>query len=91
MVRGYWIPVLDGDAQLVLRDDLNRSTPMPIEGYCWPLSAFPGETLEFKVSSPSSYQVTFLRLKAQPGGGLGVPMAPAESFPASAQTTAADW
>jgi hypothetical protein len=63
---------------------------MPIEGYCWPLSAAPGERIEFKVSSSSAYQVTYLRLKTS-GGGLGVPMTAPETFVASAQTTAPDW
>jgi hypothetical protein len=64
---------------------------MPIEGYCWPLSALPGETIEFMVSSPSAYQVTYSRLKAQPGGALGVAMPGGGSFPAKAQTTAENW
>jgi ABC-2 type transport system ATP-binding protein len=35
----------------------------PIEGYCWPLSAAPGETLSFKVASPSAYSVRFVRFE----------------------------
>ena len=38
----------------------------PIEGYCWPLSGSPGETIEFKVSSvlELDYDVAYLRLQA---------------------------
>ncbi len=51
--------------------------PLPtstLEGYCTPLSAAPGQTLEFKVSSSTAFQVTGLRLKRQPDGSVGIPM-----------------
>ncbi len=35
----------------------------PIEGYCWPLSAFPGESVAFHVSSPSDYQARIVRFQ----------------------------
>jgi N,N-dimethylformamidase beta subunit-like protein/tachylectin len=35
----------------------------PIEGYCWPLSAAPGQTISFKVASPSAYSIRFVRFQ----------------------------
>ena len=39
----------------------------PIEGYCWPISAAPGQTLSFKVASPSAYTVRFVRFERYSG------------------------
>jgi hypothetical protein len=55
-------------------------TAPPLEGYCWPLSAAARETIEFKVSSPSAFQVSYLRLKPQTSGDLDVAMAAPQSF-----------
>jgi hypothetical protein len=65
--------------------------PSSLEGYCWPLSAFPGETIEFKVSSPSPYEVSYIRLKSQPDGDVGVPMGGAVNLNSSVQTTNPNW
>jgi hypothetical protein len=66
--------------------------PTGLEGYCWPLSAAPGETIEFKISAPSSpFNVTYLRLKTQPDRSLGTPMGAPAAYGPAAQTTAADW
>jgi N,N-dimethylformamidase len=43
-------------------------------GYCVPLSAFPGATMKFKVSARHDYKVTYLRLKQQSDGAVGIPM-----------------
>src|SRR5262249_36596522 len=65
--------------------------PAGLEGYCWPLSAAPGQTIEFKVSSASPYRVTYLRLKTQPNGELGIPMGQALVFGPTIQTTSPNW
>jgi hypothetical protein len=65
--------------------------PSSLEGYCWPLSAFPGETIEFKVSSPSPYEVSYLRLKTQPNGDIGVPMSAAMNLDSDVQSTNPNW
>lgn len=62
-----------------------------LEGYCWPLSAFPGKTIEFKVSSPSQYQVTYVRLKTQPNGDVGISMGDPINFDALVQGTNPNW
>ncbi len=69
----------------------NGWAPVSIEGYCWPLSAGPGETIEFKVSSGSACIVTYLRLKTQANGDPGIPMGPPADVAASIQNTAANW
>lgn len=38
-----------------------KSTLRPIEGYCWPLSAAPGEAISFKTSGGDQSTVTFNR------------------------------
>jgi N,N-dimethylformamidase len=45
--------------------------PVTIEGYAYPLSAAPGGTVKFMVSSHAPFDVTYLRLKEQPNGDLG--------------------
>ena len=57
-----------GSGWLVLQSSIGN-----IEGYCTPASAAPGESIEFKISSDFSYQVTYLRLK-QSDGKVGIPM-----------------
>ena len=47
-----------------------------IEGYCTPLSAGPGETVDFRMSTGAdAFTVTYLRLKQQVDGSVGIPMA----------------
>ncbi|HEY6797558.1 MAG TPA: N,N-dimethylformamidase beta subunit family domain-containing protein [Kineosporiaceae bacterium] len=46
-----------------------------VQGYCVPMSAAPGRTVEVKASAATDYTVTVLRLKSQPDGSLGVPVA----------------
>jgi len=69
----------------------NGWLPVGMEGYCWPLSAFPGETVEFKVSSPAPYQVTYVRLKTQTNGDLGIAMGDPIGFDPAVQITAPNW
>jgi hypothetical protein len=64
---------------------------LSLEGYCWPLSAFPGETIEFNVSSPSPYQVSYVRLKTQPNGDPGVPVGASLNLDPNVQTTNPHW
>src|SRR6266849_1801449 len=45
-----------------------------IEGYCWPISAAPGEVMEFKVSGTGPIDVTFLRQKADASGVVSIPV-----------------
>ena len=49
---------------------------IPIEGYCWPLSATAGELISFFVSAilELPYTVTYLRLQQQPDGTYGAPL-----------------
>ncbi len=46
-----------------------------IEGYAVPLSVGPGDVIAFHVSSPDNYEVTYVRLKEQPDGTPGLPVA----------------
>jgi len=45
-----------------------------LAGYCVPLCVAPGETIQFKTSAGSDYEVRYLRLKLQSDGTVGVPM-----------------
>ena len=46
-----------------------------IEGYCTPISAAPGESIDFRMSTGAdAFTVTYLRLKQQEDGSLGIPM-----------------
>ncbi len=57
-----------------------------IEGYCTPLSAAPGDTIVFRMSTAAShYTVTYLRLKHGAGGSIGLPMAPDFAVPGQLQ------
>jgi len=46
----------------------------PIEGYCWPLSAKPGASIDFFISSvlEQPYSVTYVRMKELPDGSYGI-------------------
>jgi len=53
-----------------------------LEGYCTPLSVAPGATIDFKVSTGAdAVSVTYMRLKKQADGALGIPMAAAALVP----------
>lgn len=64
---------------------VQREPSHTLQGYCTPLSVAPGQTLELKVSATTAYQVTWLRLKRQPDGSVGVPMGAPVSLSASPQ------
>jgi N,N-dimethylformamidase len=53
---------------------IDRGHPKTIEGYCAPLSVAPGGAVEFMISAQNDYSVTYLRLKRQADGSIGVPM-----------------
>jgi hypothetical protein len=57
-----------------------------LEGYCTPLSVRPGEAIEFKVSGTCGYEVTYIRLKQQDDGSVGVPMAKTFGMDATTQS-----
>ncbi len=61
--------------------------PIPgLEGYCWPLSASPGETILFYVSGRGSSSVRFLRHKANAAGSTSVFMGTATFAPTTQPT-----
>src|SRR5262245_31759608 len=70
-----------------------------LEGYCFPLSAAPGETIQFFISSfEPEYTVTHLRLKLQADGSLGIPVAEPfiqagseQTYPVSAPWEGCEW
>ncbi len=62
-----------------------------LEGYCWPLSVSPGETVDFYVTAPNGCQVDFLRLNAQPDGGIGTPVGGAVAVAPVEQPTDPNW
>jgi hypothetical protein len=46
-----------------------------IEGYCTPLSVAPGENIDFRMSTGAdAFTVTFMLLRQQADGSLGIPM-----------------
>lgn len=62
-----------------------------IEGYCWPISVFPGETIDFHLTAPAGCQVDYLRLNVQRDGALGGPMGPSASVQPIEQVTDPNW
>ena len=62
-----------------------------LEGYCWPLSAFPGETIDFHIAAPAGCQVDYLRLDAQPDDALGSAVGSPMNVPPVEQITDPDW
>jgi hypothetical protein len=56
-----------------------------LEGYCWPLSAAPDDTVTFMVSSTADYQVTFMRYHRQNDGNVGTALATLTNLPAGVQ------
>jgi len=45
-----------------------------IEGYCWPLSAAPGEVVSFMVSSSTDFSVTFARYERSGDSNTSIPV-----------------
>jgi len=45
-----------------------------IEGYCWPMSAAPGEVVSFMVSSTSDYTVSFARYERDGDSNTSIPV-----------------
>jgi len=56
-----------------------------LEGYCWPLSAAPGDTLTFYVSSTATYQCTFMRYQRVGNNNVGTPLDTLADLPAQVQ------
>jgi hypothetical protein len=57
----------------------------PIEGYCWPLSAVPGEIVSFYVSSPSEYSMRLVRFKREGDENEAIPLTIPHAFSAGVQ------
>jgi len=57
-----------------------------VEGYCVPLSVVAGDTVDFKVSASRPYTVTYMRLKRQADGSVGIPLADAFAREAGVQS-----
>jgi N,N-dimethylformamidase len=57
-----------------------------VEGYPLPLSVAPGDTVDFKMSATKRYTVTYLRLKQQPDGSVGIPLTDAFAVDAGVQS-----
>ncbi|MEO8540291.1 MAG: N,N-dimethylformamidase beta subunit family domain-containing protein [bacterium] len=60
-------------------------TPLTIEGYAWPLSARPGGSVKFMVSSMANYDVSYYRLKPAANGGFGTQLTPLQGQPGGLQ------
>jgi hypothetical protein len=45
-----------------------------VEGYCWPLSASPGDSIDFFISATSSYVLDYVRLSDLDDNGSGPPL-----------------
>ena len=56
-----------------------------LEGYCWPLSAAPGDTVTFYVSSTAAYQCTFMRYHRVGNDNVGTPLDTVADLPALVQ------
>jgi N,N-dimethylformamidase beta subunit-like, C-terminal len=64
---------------MVIKDPISSITSIinyvaPIEGYCWPLSAFPGESINFFVSASYNYIFDYVRLTDLDENGSGTPL-----------------
>jgi N,N-dimethylformamidase len=57
-----------------------------VEGYCLPLSVVPGDSVDFKMSATTPYTVTYLRLKQQADGSVGIPLTDAFAVDAGVQS-----
>jgi N,N-dimethylformamidase len=69
-----------------------------VEGYPIPLSVVPGDSVDFKMSATRRYAVTYLRLKRQADGSVGIPLtdpflldARVQSAPDEAWEFGCDW
>ena len=60
-----------------------------VEGYCWPLSAAPGESLDIHLSSEGELDVVYARHVADATGVRSVPVAAASCTPGVQATAAA--
>jgi hypothetical protein len=56
-----------------------------LEGYYWPLSAAPGDTVTFFVSSTATYQCTFMRYHRVNDGNVGTALATLTNLPVQVQ------
>lgn len=65
------------------------AAPVPIEGYAWPLSAAPGETIDFSMVSPTDYTVTYVSFQRQGDQNEAVPLTVPEAHPAVLQAVPA--
>lgn len=57
-----------------------------IEGYCWPLSVAPGETISFMVSSSTSYGVSLVRYQRSGDSNSAIVMTTLPTQPGGLQT-----
>jgi hypothetical protein len=82
--NGTWQWANDGLGQTI-RSGWFLSQPLDaaVQGYPVPLSAEPGQTIDFKVSAATDYTATILRLKPADDGSLGAVVA--EPTPQTAQ------
>lgn len=64
----------------------------PVEGYCWPVSAAPGEIVSFFVSSPDALplHVSWVRLREQANGTYGEPAPGGAAFNVPGRYQASD-
>src|SRR5919108_1627275 len=72
---------------LNLRESLASSidSDVPIEGYCWPLSASPGQSIEFFVSASNNYILEYVRLTDLDENGSGTSLISKGEQPALVQ------
>jgi N,N-dimethylformamidase len=85
----------DGEGQLI---GVGWDLPV-IEGYCTPITAAPGESIDFRMSTGAdAYTVTYMRLKQQADESVGIPMADPflvigrlKAAPEAAYETDCDW
>jgi hypothetical protein len=76
-----------GAALILLVASLGASDAWAVlEGYCWPLSATPGDTVAFMVSSSASYTATFARYQRQGDSNTSIPLVALSNLPAGVQT-----
>ena len=50
------------------------AAPAPAEGYCWPLSAAPGQTIDFHLACPSAFTVQMVRFQRNNAQNSSIPM-----------------
>jgi hypothetical protein len=72
--------------------NLPNPAPSPgIEGYCWPLSAAPGEVIAFYASGSGSHDVRFFRHTANAAGVRSIPMGTTTFVPVEQITNPIPW